>query len=840
MATNKEIVKILKVETKGSDVSVRALRTEIAALRDVLLNTEQGSEEYNAAVQQIKQNQDLLSQAMNATKTEATALEGSYNALTQKLAELKQAWKATNDEVERSRLTEEINEVKGSLKDLDNSIGNFQSNVGNYANSFKEAMNNAQESVEPLKAKFESVQKVASGLASGFAAFQGVVALMGVENEKLEKTFIKLQAAMAIAQGIGGLGDLIEGVSKARVAFSGAVKGVKTFIMSLRGIKLAIASTGIGLLVVAVGMLVEHLMSMADAEEEVAKNAKKIEDATNDAQKKIQGMKDELEKTSAASKLALNQELLNKLNEVGIKTSAATEAFKEYQNALDSLEFDKQKEAAEKFTEQLDSIKNEIDVLQNTPIEAKTPKVVNQVGSFGGGVGNLTAAYVERKMIEKDLNKQYEERQQRLKELEAEYGEYYNAATEATKAVQETVIQNAQKENERAEEKRKENAQKALENKRKLQEKLDEIQSKAHQKTIDTEEEEIAELTNTYNSELALLVKYGRDTTELTEAYLIEKQAIIDRYAKEEEEKERERTEERLQAAVNAYNKGMFNIDLQQDSAENEVNNKEFIERPKYTLLGFEIDKTQDNEAASIQLEIDKLKELMSIREKYHQQRLKEIDELMNAEGISEEEKQQLEMEKMSLEHQYTEQKKEDAANLTKFEKKQEEIKIRDKKLAMQTSLDVASNIAGGLASILGENTKAGKIAATAQATIDTYKAANSAYASMAGIPIVGPALGAAAAAMAVVSGIMNVKKIWAVKEDQANNPSSSSSAAAAQSMVRPNINLSDVLPTQLTQNVMTDSELSELNNPTKVYVTETDITETMNKVEVTETNASF
>ena len=110
----------------------------------------------------------------------------------------------------------------------------------------------------------------------------------------------------------------------------------------------------------------------------------------------------------------------------------------------------------------------------------------------------------------------------------------------------------------------------------------------------------------------------------------------------------------------------------------------------------------------------------------------------------------------------------------------------------------------------------------------------------MAGIPVVGPALGAAAAAMAVASGVMNVKKIWAVKEDQPNNPSSSSDSAASQSIVRPNISLSDVIPTQLTQNVMTDSELSELNKSTKVYVTETDISDTMNKVEVTETNASF
>lgn len=840
MANNKkEIVKVLSVETKGSDVRVKTLRQEIAALNEVLKNTEQGSAEYNAAVQQIKNNQDLLSQAMNATKTEAGALEGSYDSLTQKLNELKKAWKATNDEAKRSKLANEINEVKSSLNDLDDSIGSFKTNSSDSLSTFKDAMNDAQDSIEPLKAKFESVQKVAAGVASGFAAFQGVVALMGVENEKLEKTFVQLQAAMAIAQGIGGLGDLVEGVSQAKVAFSKAITSVKTFITSLKGIKLAIAATGIGALVVAVGMLVEHFWSMADAEDKVAENEKKIEDAATNAKKKIKEMKDELEETSTASKLALNDELLKKLNEVGISTTAATKAFEEYQDALDSLSYDEQLEAAKKFQEQVDSIEKEIKKLKKAPIEINLPVVKpNLIGAMPGG--KMLDENAKTLIAEKAINDAYEERKQKIKELESEYGEYKKVANEATKAFQETTIKNAKEQNDKAEEQRKENAQKAIENERKLKEQLDEIQSRAHQKTIDTREEEIAELTKTYNSERDLLVKYGRDTTELTEAFLIEKQEIIDRYAKEEEEKEKERLEKKFQAAVSAYNKDMLNIDLQQDSAENDVNNKEFIERPKYSLLGFEIDKTQDNESASIQLEIDKLKELMSIREQYHQQRIKEIDELMNAEGISNEDKEQLEMEKMALEHQYTEQKKEDSANLTKFEKKQEDQRVKDKRLAMKTSLDVASTIASGLASIFGENTKAGKIAATAQATIDTYKAANSAYASMAGIPVVGPALGAAAAAMAVASGVMNVKKIWAVKEDQPNNPSSSSDSAASQSIVRPNISLSDVIPTQLTQNVMTDSELSELNKSTKVYVTETDISDTMNKVEVTETNASF
>jgi len=55
---------------------------------------------------------------------------------------------------------------------------------------------------------------------------------------------------------------------------------------------------------------------------------------------------------------------------------------------------------------------------------------------------------------------------------------------------------------------------------------------------------------------------------------------------------------------------------------------------------------------------------------------------------------------------------------------------------------------------------------ATAQALIDTYKAATSAYQSMAGIPYVGPVLGGIAAAGAIAAGIVNVKKIQAQKFD--------------------------------------------------------------------------
>jgi hypothetical protein len=70
----------------------------------------------------------------------------------------------------------------------------------------------------------------------------------------------------------------------------------------------------------------------------------------------------------------------------------------------------------------------------------------------------------------------------------------------------------------------------------------------------------------------------------------------------------------------------------------------------------------------------------------------------------------------------------------------------------------------GQLSQIVGQDTVAGKAFAIAKATIDTYQSAVAAYKSLAGIPVIGPALGAIAAGAAVASGIATVKKIVSVQ----------------------------------------------------------------------------
>jgi len=91
--------------------------------------------------------------------------------------------------------------------------------------------------------------------------------------------------------------------------------------------------------------------------------------------------------------------------------------------------------------------------------------------------------------------------------------------------------------------------------------------------------------------------------------------------------------------------------------------------------------------------------------------------------------------------------------------------KLKEQKLqAVQDGFTTIANLAELFA---GKNRKQQKIAFDIQkaanianATIDTYKAAQGAYASLSGVPIVGPVLGAAAAGVAVTAGLINIKKI--------------------------------------------------------------------------------
>ena len=139
---------------------------------------------------------------------------------------------------------------------------------------------------------------------------------------------------------------------------------------------------------------------------------------------------------------------------------------------------------------------------------------------------------------------------------------------------------------------------------------------------------------------------------------------------------------------------------------------------------------------------------------------------------------------------------------------------------------ETLANAATGFADLLGEGSKKGfqiqKGASIAQTTISTIEGAIAAYKSLAGIPVVGPGLGAAAAAGVTASGLAAVRQIQSQTFDgggsggSLNLPSGSSasqgflvpSTPTAEDVPQPEPVQAYVIGQQITNQQALDSEL--------------------------------
>ncbi|MEL1243533.1 hypothetical protein AAEO56_04605 [Flavobacterium sp. DGU11] len=151
-----------------------------------------------------------------------------------------------------------------------------------------------------------------------------------------------------------------------------------------------------------------------------------------------------------------------------------------------------------------------------------------------------------------------------------------------------------------------------------------------------------------------------------------------------------------------------------------------------------------------------------------------------------------------------------------KKDERTDEEKEEDRSVA-QNRLNVAGNTAKMLLEMGGKGAELAKGMAVSQAIQDTYKGATAAYASMAEIPIVGPALGAAAAGVAVASGLMNVKKILATKPVEKSAPGGAGAGGGA---AAPAFNL-----VQGTGTNQIAEAIGGQNTPIQAYVVSSNVT---------------
>lgn len=203
MAENIE-TKVLSVDVGGAITNIKEYKQHIDSLKGTLLGLEKGTEQYNAVANELVKEQQKLTEVMDVAKGKGEAVEGSYDNLSKTMSELKKQFKATGDEAERANLALKINDINNQLKDMDASVGVFSRNVGNYSQAYEEA--------------FKTV----------IGSLDNVDGLLG-----------------EVAGNVNSLFPLIKQTTTAATA-------------GLKGIKKAIATTGIGLLIVAVGELAAH------------------------------------------------------------------------------------------------------------------------------------------------------------------------------------------------------------------------------------------------------------------------------------------------------------------------------------------------------------------------------------------------------------------------------------------------------------------------------------------------------------------------------------------------------------------------------------------------------
>jgi hypothetical protein len=373
------------------------------------------------------------------------------------------------------------------------------------------------------------------------------------------------------------------------------------------------------------------------------------------------------------------------------------------------------------------------------------------------------------------------------------------------------------------------------------QKKIDEanaILREANKKLKSQEEQEFLNIEESYKEKRKKLKEAGiKDNGDLAAAEKKERDAITDKYAKEEAAKieayEKElakiRLENKLAAIKDENEKARAQLIAAFEQQRQDIDANEKYTAEQKIALKLALATQEETALAALKLTADK---------KQAETDIADLDkEIIKAAGKFDVERELLDNKDALLkdsfdkglinEKAYNEGVEANANARIEIDKKEAAAKIEN---AMKISA-----LLSGLSDVVGKETAAGKAFAVASATIDTYLAATKAYQSMSGIPIVGPALGAVAAGVAIAGGIKNVKAIMGVKVPGGgggSNPTMPSVSTSAP--------MTPQLPMAQTTNISQQSINDIGNQAVRAYVVESDVTSNQQRIAAIRQRARF
>jgi hypothetical protein len=208
-------------------------------------------------------------------------------------------------------IKKELKEANGELLKAQTLYGDYSEEAIKAAKKVAELKDKIQEAREtsdlfdPGK-KFQALTGTLTAVAGGFGAIQGAMALFGVESDNVQKALLKVNAAMALSQGLSTIKDSVKDFERLASIIklttfyqqaNNAVNVIATRIMTLLGIevnvtsvafnrlKIAIAATGIGLLIAGISLAVTAFENFAGAAEKAEEAQKKLNKQIQDGAK---------------------------------------------------------------------------------------------------------------------------------------------------------------------------------------------------------------------------------------------------------------------------------------------------------------------------------------------------------------------------------------------------------------------------------------------------------------------------------------------------------------------------------------------------------------------------
>lgn len=160
--------------------------------------------------------------------------------------------------------TKEVKNIQGQMVGLDKSSRQWKE-LAKQAGEYKDRIDDIRQATARYASDTKALDDVinlAKSTTSAFGILQGVMNEFGMESEEAAEAIKKLQATMTILTSLQQLQNSLKGSSatatlltKAMGALSLGMKGASTATKALR---IALASIGIGLVITAVTVLVEH------------------------------------------------------------------------------------------------------------------------------------------------------------------------------------------------------------------------------------------------------------------------------------------------------------------------------------------------------------------------------------------------------------------------------------------------------------------------------------------------------------------------------------------------------------------------------------------------------